>query len=68
MAPLTPTRDNPLDRFLEFVLERGIELYPAQEEAVLELFSGKKWRKILYTDADIKADPNLKTVKVASGK
>ena len=32
------------------------------------LFSGKKWRKILYTDADIKADPNLKTVKVASGK
>jgi acyl-homoserine-lactone acylase len=26
-----------------------------------ELFSVKKWRRILYTEAEIKADPNLKT-------
>ena len=31
-----------------------------------ELFSAKKWRKILFTDAEIKADPNLKTRKVVS--
>jgi superfamily II RNA helicase len=31
----------PLDLFLDFVTERGLELYPAQEEAVLELYSGK---------------------------
>ncbi len=31
-----------------------------------ELFSAKKWRKILFTDAEIKADPNLKTKKVVS--
>ena len=31
----------PLDLFLEFVNERGLELYPAQEEAILELYSGK---------------------------
>ena len=29
-----------LDRFLEYVTERGLELYPAQEEAMLELFEG----------------------------
>jgi len=29
------------DRFLEYVREKGLELYPAQEEALLELFSGK---------------------------
>ncbi len=29
-----------LDRFLEYVQERGLELYPAQEEAILELFEG----------------------------
>ena len=33
----TPT----LDLFLDFVTERGLELYPAQEEAILELYSGK---------------------------
>ncbi|MBP6822888.1 MAG: acylase [Acidobacteria bacterium] len=33
-----------------------------------ELFSAKKWRKILFTEAEIKADPNLKTQKVESGK
>lgn len=31
----------PLDLFLDFVAERGLELYPAQEEAILELYSGK---------------------------
>lgn len=30
-----------LDRFLEFVAEKGLELYPAQEEAVLALFEGQ---------------------------
>ncbi len=30
-----------LDRFLGWVTERGLDLYPAQEEAILELMSGK---------------------------
>ena len=30
-----------LERFLEYTMDRGIELYPAQEEAILELFDGK---------------------------
>jgi acyl-homoserine lactone acylase PvdQ len=30
------------------------------------LFSAKKWRRILFTEAEIKADPNLNTLKVAS--
>lgn len=30
-----------LDRFLEFVKSKNLELYPAQEEAILELLSGK---------------------------
>ncbi len=30
-----------LDLFLDFVNERGLELYPAQEDAILELYSGK---------------------------
>ena len=30
-----------LDRFLEYAREKGLELYPAQEEAILELYSGK---------------------------
>jgi acyl-homoserine-lactone acylase len=33
-----------------------------------ELFSAKKWRRILYTEAEIKADPNLKTRTVTSAK
>jgi acyl-homoserine-lactone acylase len=33
-----------------------------------ELFSAKKWRRILFTEADIKADPNLKTRTVTSAK
>ena len=34
-------KTQPLDLFLDFVAERGLELYPAQEEAILELYSGK---------------------------
>ncbi len=30
-----------LDRFLDYVSEKGMELYPAQEEAILALFEGK---------------------------
>ena len=30
-----------LDRFLDYVKERGLELYPAQEEAILEIVAGK---------------------------
>ncbi|MBK7976026.1 MAG: DUF3516 domain-containing protein [Deltaproteobacteria bacterium] len=33
--------DEILDRFLAWVGERGLELYPAQEEAILELMAGK---------------------------
>ncbi|MGZ3844330.1 MAG: DEAD/DEAH box helicase, partial [Bdellovibrio sp.] len=29
-----------LDRFLDYIREKGLELYPAQEEAILEIFSG----------------------------
>ncbi|RYZ59224.1 MAG: DEAD/DEAH box helicase, partial [Proteobacteria bacterium] len=29
-----------LDRFLDYVREKGVELYPAQEEAILALFEG----------------------------
>ena len=28
------------DLFLEWTIDRGFELYPAQEEAILEVFSG----------------------------
>lgn len=31
-----------------------------------ELFSAKKWRRILYTEAEIRSDPNLKTVGIVS--
>src|SRR6478609_5015821 len=30
-----------LDRFLDYAMERNLELYPAQEEAILELFDDK---------------------------
>jgi superfamily II RNA helicase len=33
--------DELLGRFLDYVAERGLSLYPAQEEAVLELFEGR---------------------------
>ncbi|MGD8826819.1 MAG: DUF3516 domain-containing protein, partial [Myxococcales bacterium] len=32
--------DTLLDRFLEYVSDQGFELYPAQEEAIMELFLG----------------------------
>jgi len=43
MQPTSPAdpADDPLDRFLDWTIERGFDLYPAQEEAVLELFEGK---------------------------
>lgn len=34
------SNDLVLDRFLEYVTEKGLELYPAQEEAVLALIEG----------------------------
>ena len=44
--PLQPLRnvtdpDVLLEHFLDYALNKGIELYPAQEEAILELFAGK---------------------------
>jgi len=43
LAPLTgaPAPDVVLDRFLAVLAERGLELYPEQEEAILELFAGR---------------------------
>lgn len=38
---LEVTADTLLDRFLDYVAEKGLELYPAQEEAILEIFEGK---------------------------
>lgn len=38
-APLTP--DGVLDRFITAMTAKGLELYPEQEEAILELFAGK---------------------------
>lgn len=35
------TADELLEQFLGYAADRGLDLYPAQEEAVLELFSGK---------------------------
>lgn len=35
------TADDLLDRFLDYVNEKGLSLYPAQEEAILEIFAGK---------------------------
>jgi superfamily II RNA helicase len=45
-APLSPLPGQPsvdavMDRFLEVNAARGLELYPEQEEAILELFAGK---------------------------
>jgi superfamily II RNA helicase len=39
--PSQVTGDELLDRFLDYVKELGLELYPAQEEAILEIFAGK---------------------------
>ncbi|HEX6738382.1 MAG TPA: DUF3516 domain-containing protein, partial [Vicinamibacteria bacterium] len=38
---VTVDADNLLGRFLDYVTEKGLTLYPAQEEAVLELFEGR---------------------------
>lgn len=40
-ADASGTPVNPLDLFLEHIFEKNLELYPAQEEAILELYSGK---------------------------
>lgn len=34
------TQELVLDRFLEYVAEKGLQLYPSQEEAILELMDG----------------------------
>ncbi|EDY83141.1 DEAD/DEAH box helicase domain protein [Verrucomicrobiia bacterium DG1235] len=43
LAPATDTQDPDelLERFLDYTAAKGIELYPAQEEAILEIFAGK---------------------------
>jgi superfamily II RNA helicase len=33
--------DELMEHFLEYAINKGIELYPAQEEAILEIYSGK---------------------------
>ncbi len=38
--PPAPDPDSLLDGFVDFVTDIGIELYPAQEEAILELLAG----------------------------
>jgi superfamily II RNA helicase len=43
LKPLTNVTDPDalMEHFLEYALDKGIELYPAQEEAILEVFAGK---------------------------
>ena len=40
LAALTGSPDRALDTFLAWTAERGFTLYPSQEEALLEVFSG----------------------------
>jgi len=40
LPPSDAPSDVLLTRFLAYVAERGLELYPAQEEAILEIFEG----------------------------
>jgi superfamily II RNA helicase len=40
-VPAEPTTDAVLGRFLDYVVGLGLELYPAQEEAVFEILAGK---------------------------
>ena len=40
-AQWDPSSDFLLDRFLQYVTRRNLSLYPAQEEAILELLEGK---------------------------
>ena len=41
LPPADAGLDDLLGRFLDYVAAKGLELYPAQEEAILELFEGK---------------------------
>ncbi len=43
LAPMSgaPTADEVMDRFLTSLTERGLEPYPEQEEAILELYAGR---------------------------
>ncbi len=41
LPPAGASPDDILAGFMTFVADRGLELYPAQEEALLELFAGK---------------------------
>src|SRR4051812_12615099 len=34
------TSEKAFDRFLQYVSAKGVELYPAQEEAILDLYNG----------------------------
>ena len=40
LNPQTSSDDDVLDAFLEWTMDKGIELYPAQEDAAMELVSG----------------------------
>src|SRR5262245_12062701 len=40
-APSSADPDSLLNAFLAYATDRGLTLYPAQEEAILELFAGK---------------------------
>ncbi|MDQ0276113.1 superfamily II RNA helicase [Arthrobacter silviterrae] len=40
LDPQTSSDDDVLDAFLEWTMDRGLELYPAQEDAAIELVSG----------------------------
>src|SRR2546421_405941 len=41
LAVGAPSADEVLSRFVSHVTDRGLSLYPAQEEAILELLEGK---------------------------
>jgi superfamily II RNA helicase len=41
LPPESADTDERLGRFLDYVAGRGLELYPAQEEAILDLFEGR---------------------------
>src|SRR5690606_11916827 len=40
-ATPAPSADELLDAFLDYAIEAGLELYPAQEEAILEVLAGR---------------------------
>src|SRR5438552_2686034 len=41
LVTAAPSADTLLDEFLAFVAKKGLTLYPAQEEAILEIFAGR---------------------------